>query len=227
MITRLLNGSVFFLALLMLLLSFSAFAISDNKETTSSSSVAGASVKRGEAYYTTCLGCHGVYGQGIPSMHAPNLTLQGSDYLIRQLQNFRAEVRGGVADYYGWMMNGRAKALPSDEAVRDVAAYIETLPDSYADSSLKGNITLGGAIYKNNCIACHGINAKGNPALGAPQLAGLDGYYQIQQLRNFKSGIRGSNQKDEFGVQMVPFANMLKTEKEIISVISYILSIDE
>jgi cytochrome c oxidase subunit 2 len=52
------------------------------------------------------------------------------------------------------------------------------------------------------CVACHGNRGQGNASLNAPALAGLDAAYVERQLRNFRSGIRGSHKSDTFGAQM-------------------------
>lgn len=41
------------------------------------------------------------------------------------------------------------------------------------------------------CIACHGANAEGNSALGAPAIAGQDAAYLRRQLNAFRTGQRG------------------------------------
>src|SRR5579862_8209946 len=81
-----------------------------------------ADVARGEALFTACAGCHGNRAEGRPAMHAPNLTGLGGAYLVQQLRQFRAIHRGNERDTYGFMMIGRASALPGDRGVRDVAA---------------------------------------------------------------------------------------------------------
>jgi len=52
------------------------------------------------------------------------------------------------------------------------------------------------------CSACHGEAAQGNPALGAPALAGQDAAYLARQLSHFRSGVRGGDERDIRGVQM-------------------------
>ena len=179
---------------------------------------------RGKAYFTTCIACHGVNGEGNAAMHAPSLTVQGIDYLVRQLRNFRSEVRGGVADFYGWQMNGRAKALSGDGAVRDVVEYIESLPDAFPSPSptLTANAAQGEEVYASQCASCHGEYGEGKESLGSPPLAGLQDWYQLTQLQNFRSGIRGARENDTRGRQMVPFAVALDGEKEMKNVVAYI-----
>lgn len=52
------------------------------------------------------------------------------------------------------------------------------------------------------CAACHGAQGQGNPALGAPRLAGQHFSYLWQQLRSFKVGARGYDAQDSQGVLM-------------------------
>ncbi|MEJ8567018.1 c-type cytochrome [Elongatibacter sediminis] len=181
--------------------------------------------ERGKAYFTTCVACHGIDGGGNPAMHAPNLTIQGIDYLVRQLRHFREDVRGGVTDFYGWQMNGRAKALSGDRAVRDVAAYIESLPDVHAPGTLGGNAERGQEVYASQCVSCHGENGEGMPQLGAPALAGLQDWYQLTQIRNFQNELRGSHEQDVRGSQMRPFAVALADEEATRNVLAYIATL--
>ncbi|MEE4661085.1 MAG: c-type cytochrome, partial [Halieaceae bacterium] len=52
------------------------------------------------------------------------------------------------------------------------------------------------------CIACHGADGAGNPALNAPALAGQDAAYLARQITHFKAGVRGSDPRDTIGRQM-------------------------
>ena len=52
------------------------------------------------------------------------------------------------------------------------------------------------------CAACHGDRGQGNPALGAPRLAGQQADYLLQQLQGFKEGRRGYDASDSHGAQM-------------------------
>ena len=183
------------------------------------------SLARGKAYYTTCAACHGVNGEGNPYMHGPRLTLQGPDYLLRQLRNYRRMARGGLADFYGWQMNGRANALPGDQAIHDVVAYIDQLPDTHARDTLGGDARRGKPLYDSYCASCHGGAAEGIPALDSPPLAGLEGWYQLEQLRKFKDGTRGSHEADVPGQQMKAAMAPIGDEQAMIDIIGYINSL--
>lgn len=184
-----------------------------------------ADVSRGRAWFNTCVACHGLNGEGTRAMNAPNLRAQDAPYLLRQLRHFTSEVRGGVSDFYGWQMNGRAKALPEDRARRDVVAYIDQLPRAQAKATLKGGDAAAGRASYTACIACHGARAEGNPALSAPALAGLDDWYVLRQLEGFRSGSRGKHPDDLPGQQMRAAASMLADETAAKNVTAYIATL--
>jgi cytochrome c oxidase subunit 2 len=77
------------------------------------------------------------------------------------------------------------------------------------------------------CSACHGAQGEGNPAMNAPRLAGLDGWYIKQQLRNYQQGKRGAHPDDTFGQQMAPMAATLPDEAAMDNVIAYLASLPD
>lgn len=87
-----------------------------------------------------------------------------------------------------------------------------------------GDAAKGKALYAT-CGACHGANAEGMEALNAPKLAGQEAWYLTRQLQNFKGGIRGSNPKDVYGMQMAPMAQTLPNDQAIEDVVAYIVSL--
>lgn len=86
--------------------------------------------QQGKVLYGGCQACHGQRGQGNASQGGPRLAGQHDWYLIIQLQNFRSGLRGvHEKDTYGRTMRLMAQTLLTDEqAIKDVAAYIATLP---------------------------------------------------------------------------------------------------
>ena len=153
-------------------------------------------------------------------MHAPNLTVQGGQYLLGQLRNFARGVRGGPQSFYGWQMNGRAKALPDDRAFRDVVFYIDSLPKVRSKAMVRGDSVRGKAAYVG-CIGCHGEKAQGKVEVAGPALAGLDDGYLAEQLRAYVSGERGAH-KDDAGAQMRAAALTLRSDESIRDVVAYI-----
>lgn len=82
----------------------------------------------GRQAYETCVPCHGENGQGAMALDAPRLSNQHDWYIVRQLENFKAGIRGGHQnDIYGAQMRIMSQMLETDARVRAVAAYIATM----------------------------------------------------------------------------------------------------
>jgi len=79
----------------------------------------------------------------------------------------------------------------------------------------------GKALYAV-CAGCHGFQAEGNQAVGAPKLTGLDSAYIARQLRYFEDGTRGAHEADLHGQRMAPFALALEDDRAIEDVVGYI-----
>ncbi|WP_170309554.1 c-type cytochrome [Litorilituus lipolyticus] len=75
------------------------------------------------------------------------------------------------------------------------------------------------------CVACHGDVGQGNSQLKAPALAGLSQKYLTRQLTNFKTGLRGSHEKDTLGLQMQPFAKAIDNDKDVYLLTSYLANL--
>ncbi len=83
--------------------------------------------EHGADLYTVCSNCHGKDGQGI-KMNAPRQAGMSDWYLLRQLENFKAGIRGGhPADLRGKQMGLMSQTLHDEQAMKDVVAYINTL----------------------------------------------------------------------------------------------------
>ncbi len=81
----------------------------------------------GEAAYAVCSACHGVNGEGNSAMSAPALAGLDDWYIVAQLQKFKSGLRGTKPeDVPGATMRPMAKRL-EDEAMEDIAAFIQTL----------------------------------------------------------------------------------------------------
>lgn len=85
-------------------------------------------IELGKQAYETCIPCHGEFGEGAQSLDAPRLSNQHDWYIVRQLENFIAGIRGSHQnDIYGAQMRIMSQMLESDERIRAVAAYIASL----------------------------------------------------------------------------------------------------
>jgi len=176
---------------------------------------------RGREVFETCVPCHNADGSGNPEIGAPNIAGMKEWYVQRELEKFRAGVRGmHFNDVEGMRMRPMALSLPSEDDVKAVAHYVETLPSVRHASSLPGDPKAGATLYAT-CGACHGDNGAGNQDLGAPRIAGVDDWYLATELRKFRSGVRGTDPKDREGRLMRPMARALPDEDAIRNVVAY------
>ena len=96
---------------------------------THEATVEGGDIEAGKNYYNMiCGACHGTGAVGIEALFSPRLVGMQDWYLERQLNNFRAGIRGKEAgDTYGAQMQQIAEAIPDDQTVKDIIAYINSL----------------------------------------------------------------------------------------------------
>jgi len=185
-------------------------------------SLAAPNLAAGQAQYAACAACHGQNGEGNQALNAPKLAGQQAWYIERQLNHFKVGARGGEGDTNGAQMIAFAGMLTTDEAVRNVAAYISSLPDTPAPTTVSGDIDNGYDIYDRNCAACHLDDGAGTWYTDAPKLAGMSDWYFMTQISNFRAGIRGLHSEDDFGEQMVSMATAMADAQEIADVAAYI-----
>ena len=89
----------------------------------------------------------------------------------------------------------------------------------YANADARGE-----QLYRN-CTICHGRDAKGIPLQLAPALSNLSEKYIVEQLKKYKSGIRGAHEKDIAGLRMLPMSQTMLTEEDMQAVASHIVSL--
>ena len=96
---------------------------------------------------------------------------------------------------------------------------------SAATSVQAADNTQGKALFDGSCVACHGAAGQGNPALGAPALAGQQAAYLQRQLMNYRTGLRGTAEGDTGGAQMTPMAKSLPDDAAVTAVADYLASL--
>jgi cytochrome c553 len=98
--------------------------------TSPASTLEGGNPATGKIYFATCVQCHGADGRGNIDEFGPPLVGASDWYLLTQLQNFKAGVRGTHADdVTGAKMRPFSMTLPNEQAMKDVIAYIATLSE--------------------------------------------------------------------------------------------------
>lgn len=169
---------------------------------------------------TVCAACHGATGQS-PISANPHLAGQGAEYITAQLSNFKSGVRNNP------IMLGMASMLsPEDmKAVGQFYAAQATVPAGGKDAKRAAE---GQKLYRYGnavngvpaCTACHSPTGAGLPAQ-YPRLAGQFIEYTVAQLKAFKAGERGKNEKDVNGKMMSAIAAKM-SEEEILAVADYV-----
>lgn len=162
-----------------------------------------------------CVACHGQAGITPSGGIFPNLAGLSSEYLAKQLADFRSGARVQP------LMNTVARAL-SEQEIGQVAAYYGTLagPPMHVgefggDAARKLDVQGDGARALPACANCHGLRGMGEGPL-IPRLAGQSREYFTDQMNAFRSG---SRQNDDVGV-MRAFSQRL-TDAEIQALAAY------
>lgn len=162
-----------------------------------------------------CVACHGQAGITPTGGIFPNLAGLSSEYLAKQLADFRSGTRIQP------LMNTVARALTEQE-IGQVAAYYGTLagPPMHVgefggEAARKLDVQGDGTRALPACANCHGLRGMGEGPL-LPRLAGQSREYFVDQMNAFRSG---SRQNDDVGV-MRAFAQRL-TDSEIQALAAY------
>ena len=189
--------------------------------TASLSGSPGAAIWQGQ-----CSACHGAAGEGNAALGAPALTQLSAEYLARQLRHFINGVRGAHPDDAAGKRMALSVANLDEADVVGLAMLIATeLPPARPASANKGDASRGEDYYVNLCSACHGGNAQGNDALGAPALAGVNDWYLKSSYESYLEGLRGIHTNDFYGLQMARLAPALANSDDINDVVAFIATL--
>jgi len=150
----------------------------------------------GRLFRQNCAMCHGSDGRGAKGF--PNLA--DNDW----------QWGGSHEQIMMTLQNGRVAAMPpmaaalGDDGVKEVVAYVRSLSGLDADSRLA---EAGKARFQTICMACHGMDGKGNQALGAPNLTD-DTWLYGSDAATIEHGVRNGR-----AGQMPAFGNSLSEER--------------
>ncbi len=182
---------------------------------------------RGETLFELCSACHGENGEGNQLFGGPAIAGMGQWYIQAQLEKFRTGARGAHADdVEGLRMRPMSRALRTDEDVAEVAAYVASLEPVAPLRSLEGDPDRGKILY-TSCAACHGANGEGNQQLFGPAVNRTNDWYLLDQLKKYKSGVRGGNPKDTTGIMMRPMALALPDDQAMQDVVAYMMTLSD
>ena len=110
-------------------------------------------------FLTHCAQCHGSDAggsKGFPSLRDNDWLYGGEPQTIRETIT---NGRNGIMPAFG--------AALGPDGVKNVASYVRSLSNLPADGL---RAQLGKPLFAQNCAACHGLDGKGNQAVGAPNL---------------------------------------------------------
>ena len=174
----------------------------------------------GQAKSALCATCHGQDGNS-PLPINPKLAGQNAKYMVKQLQDFKSGARPGPT------MAAMVLSL-SDQDMEDIAAWYASQEVTLggADPEL---VELGATIYRAGngdissaaCSACHSPTGNGNAPAGFPALGGQHVEYTLQQLKDFRAGVREND-----GAAMMRTVVERLTDRELEAVASYIAGLN-
>ncbi len=125
------------------------------------------------AFQTNCAPCHGRGGQGFPGY--PNLN--DDDWLWGgSIEDIERTILYGIRDVHkqtraSQMPRYGADKLLNDNQIGDVAEYVLGLSGGLSGRSTEVTAAArGAAIFKEQCVACHGDTGVGKTEQGAPNL---------------------------------------------------------
>ncbi|MBI6895887.1 cytochrome-c oxidase, cbb3-type subunit III [Pseudomonas putida] len=138
-------------------------------------------------FASNCSVCHGSDAKG--SYGFPNLT--DSDWRWGgEPETIKASI-----------MNGRHGVMPGwstvigEQGVADVAAFVLTNLDGRSlPEGVKADPAKGQEIFATNCVACHGPEGKGTPAMGAPNLTHPQAFIYGSSFAQLQQTIRYGRQ---------------------------------
>jgi cytochrome c oxidase cbb3-type subunit III len=142
-----------------------------------------------------CAPCHGsgaAGAKGFPNLNDDDWLWGGTLDQIAQTITYGAR-SGNPKAHEGQMLAfGKEGVLKADQIVT-VANYVRSL--SGLPTRPGYDAAAGKKIFAENCVACHGEDAKGNPELGAPNLTdqiwlyGSDEPTIIETITNGRAGV--------------------------------------
>lgn len=140
-----------------------------------------------------CAHCHGSEGQGNASRAIPALAGQRFNYLVRQMANFAGLERDSNT------MHGVLSQieLRRPQTWVDLAAFLNKKPPSHPVQHGEGTyLTLGHAIFHEQCASCHRADGRGDAGEFVPSLRNQHYSYLVAQMRKLGAWRRHNVDED-------------------------------
>jgi cytochrome c553 len=152
-----------------------------------------------------CARCHGSEAQGNASRAIPVLAAQRFNYLVRQLANFTGLERDSDT------MHGVLSKieLRGPQSWVDIAAFLNREPSVHNAQHGEGtHLTLGRAIFHEQCASCHRADGHGDADGFVPSLRNQHYSYLAGQMHKLSEGRRHNVDED-----LVRFLNGFEDEE--------------
>jgi cytochrome c553 len=181
-----------------------------------------ADAARGQAIASTvCAACHGPDGNS-PLAANPKLAGQHTEYLFKQMKNFKA-ADGKQPERVNAIMNGMIAAYDEGQ-MRDMAAYFAAQAQKGETAKNRETVEFGQKLFRGGdqakglpaCAGCHGPTGAGIPAQ-YPRIGGQFSEYLEAQLKTFREGSRANDPN-----KMMRMIALKMTDAEIKAVSDYI-----
>lgn len=178
-----------------------------------------APARTGAEVYASCLLCHSTREM----QRGPILDGLPAWYTEPQLKKFADGVRGRNPENRSEVLMGAGEAVLHDAGERArVAQHIASLPPQRHLLTVRGDTARGRTLYQAVCAVCHGATGReGRADLKSPPLTPLEDWYQLDQLRKYQSGLRGTNAADVEG-QLMRAAVLTMSEQDFRDVTRHI-----
>ncbi|MFP6854189.1 MAG: c-type cytochrome [Opitutales bacterium] len=132
--------------------------------------------------------------------------LHGMDawYLLAQIQKFHTGIRGqNPKNRSEHLMGVAIRKIGSKQEMTSLSQWFANQKPMPAIPTVRGDLANGKILYATRCASCHGEKAEGKRELSSPSLSQLEGWYFLDQMRKFRSGMRGKHPLDTAGQAMV------------------------
>jgi len=163
-----------------------------------------------------CQSCH-IQGE---RLGAPRLEGLEAWYMEEQVEAFHAGSRGSDKNnLQAHQMFEAMKLIDEDDAIEAAEWFAGQKRPSFLQAQ-QGDAQNGAKLYKDNCYKCHS-SGMGKLMSRSPEVAGMESWYLLAQLRKYKKGLRGVHEDDGHGQKMRQ-AVIDMDDKDFLDLVAYL-----